>query len=651
MIEEVKFVTETKAGTLIRVPATLEFKDGRIWFLKSPFALKDEIKAMAGSKWHGFEDPPKKVWSVTDCQRNRFQLEYLKGNNPYEWFDQDVVQREYERPLMAHQRELADHGLTYHFQIWAAEMGVGKTLSAFEVMEKSGVQNWFWVGPKSVLPAIRRESQKWNLQGVEVTYLTYDGLIRFIDDFNEGDTLPQGVIFDESSKLKNHGSQRSQAAQALADRIRQKFGLDGYVIAMSGTPSPKTPMDWWSQAEIVFPGFLKEGSVKALEHRLAFMVKEQFDSGPVPKRIGWKDDEHKCAICGQLETDLCHDLEFCEDPSEWHNFKASINEVALMHDRLQGLVIVKHKKDCLDLPDKRYRKVICKPNKSTLRVASALVNSCPNAVQGLTLLRELSDGFQYRETEAGMGKCPHCEGKKTVEEWFDPTDPEARYSAIDMLDPELVERLEKREVECPNCNGKGEVKLYTRTVREIPTPKEPALIDLLDENEEHGRIVIFAGFTGSVDRCVNICLKERWDVVRCDGRGFHVFRVESDGTVTQLVKQDALDYWANRDNVRVAFVAHPESGGMGLTLTEACMAVFWSNSFKPEFRVQAEDRIHRPGIDANLGATIVDLIHLPTDDRVLQVIQDNRRLELMSMGEVTSALEEAAADEPLKEAA
>lgn len=68
------------------------------------------------------------------------------------------------------------------------------------------------------------------------------------------------------------------------------------------------------------------------------------------------------------------------------------------------------------------------------------------------------------------------------------------------------------------------------------------------------------------------------------------------------------------------------------------MVVYWSNSFKPEFRIQSEDRIHRKGMDENLGCEIVDLIHLPTDARVLEVIQANRKLELMTLGEFKDSL-------------
>ena len=122
MIEDIKLIHRSAGGTLVQSSATIERKDGRIWFLKSPFALKDEIKAMAGAKWHGYENPPRMVWSVADCQRNNFQLGFLKGEDVYAWFDREVVQHEYTRPLMGHQKELSDHFLTYHYGIMAAEM-------------------------------------------------------------------------------------------------------------------------------------------------------------------------------------------------------------------------------------------------------------------------------------------------------------------------------------------------------------------------------------------------------------------------------------------------------------------------------------------------------------------------------------------------
>ena len=68
-------------------------------------------------------------------------------------------------------------------------------------------------------------------------------------------------------------------------------------------------------------------------------------------------------------------------------------------------------------------------------------------------------------------------------------------------------------------------------------------------------------------------------------------------------------------------------------------AVFYSNSFSGEDRMQAEDRIHRIGMDENRGATIYDLIHLGTDDLVLQNLMKKKRLQDLTLGELDSLLE------------
>lgn len=630
-----------------RHPVELNYTKGRIEFLKASYGLKDEIKSMQGSRWHGHvEGDMRKIWSVSDCHRNNFQLEYLKGNNPYAWFDRPLEHFEgYRSALKDHQVLLSDTALTYHYQIWGAEPGVGKTLSAIEVMEKSGKKNWYWIGPLKSLPNMEREFKKWGLDtSIQVELINYEKFTTMMDRWEKDDIIPDGIIMDESSRIKNHASNRSRACQIMADMIREKHDMDGYVLLMSGTPSPKTPLDWWSQAEIAYPGFLKEGSVKALEQRLAFLVDQELPDGmKIKKRIGWKDDENKCETCGEPH----------QGDEEDHRFKASVNEVAYMHERLKGLVTFIHKDDVLYLSDKKYRKILLKPTPSTLRVAKALVQASDTVIKGVTLLRELSDGFQYREEECGITYCKTCrvdnlneidgddpviiealkcrgEGKSLglVQEWETPTGDAIQ--SVDMFDVELVKTFTKTWVPCPTCNGSCEVVKKKRVTLTVKCPKDGAFVGLLGECYEQGRIVAFGGFTGSIDRMVGICLREGWDVIRCDGRGWQVRRADK----SLVLDEQPLDYWADLTHRRVAFVGHPRSGGMSLTLTEASMMVFWSNSFAPEDRVQAEDRIHRMGMDDLLGATIVDLIHLPTDERVLEIIKSNRRLEKMTMGDM-----------------
>ncbi len=637
----IKLITETPSGTRIKTPATILATAARIEFLKSPFSLKDEIKAMRNARWHGFDDPPRKIWSVENCSRNWFQLQVMMGEDAYAWFDRPIQNFEYERPLRLHQKDMADAGLTYHYQLFGAEMGLGKTLSAMEVMEKSGKRLWWWIGPKSGLYAVEREFKKWEISpNLEIELMTYEGLVKRMGLWKPGDLAPMGVVFDEISRAKTAKTQRTQAAQALADGVRKDWNMEGFVLGMSGTPSPKSPVDWWAPCEIIWPGFLREGDADTFKFRLGIHRKEEGAMGNAFwQLVDWRDNENKCDFCGELEDDGKHShligTELTGLEADIHDFKPSKNEVAYLSERLKGLVIVKQKKDCLDLPEKQYRQVYCKPSPATLRVASALMQASPNTITGLTRLRELSDGFQYRDKVVGKEKCPICEGSCKNTYWIDPEDSEHAFTMTDMLDPEYVATLVKTDLTCASCNGTGEVDKVERTVKEVPCPKEEALVNLLDENEETGRLVVFAGFTGSVDRVTKVCLKHGWDVIRVDGRGWLVYRADG-----QQTTEAPLDYWAAVDkHPRVCFVAHPKSGGLSLTLVESRMAVYYSNDYNPESRSQSEDRIHRMGMDENKGATIVDLLHLPTDEKVLNVLRDNRRLELMSLGEFQQCFE------------
>jgi SNF2 family DNA or RNA helicase len=632
MQEAIKLIVTTKKGTALKVPVTIEREDDRIFFLNSPFALKDEIKAMQGARWHGYiPDDNRKIWSVADSVRNNFQLDFMQGGNPYAWWDKPLREWGYSRPLYDHQKLMANCCLTYHYQILAAEMGVGKTLSAIEVMEQSGHLDWWWAAPKSGLAAVEREFDKWGLT-VQPRLLTYDRLRIEIERWEKGRPAPQGVVFDESQRLKTASAKRTKAAQHLADCIRAEYGWDGYAILMSGTPSPKSPVDWWAQCEVCYPGFLKEGNAKAFEWRLGIFQQQETDQGKFWKRIAWRDDERKCDNCGEVADHANHQTDdLFGGGDKAHEFVPSKNEVSYLYQRLEGLVLPLAKKDCLDIPDKIYRDVVLEPTSTMKRVAKALAKSAISVIQGLTWLRELSDGFQYREKQEGMETCPVCKGEKQCEQWFEVEREEDDGPVPDeVVEHDDAAKYELLMATCSKCVGTGEIPHMVRETKEIKTPKDQAVRSLLEENEDQGRLVFFAGFQGSVDRIVKICHSQQWNVVKVDGRGWKILRCDGEKPPRGL---KPLNYWADLSNERVAFVAHPASGGVGLTLTESRMAVFYSNDFTPESRSQAEDRIHRPGIDENKGATIVDLFHLGTDRKVLNVLRDNRRLEQMTLNE------------------
>jgi SNF2 family DNA or RNA helicase len=611
VIEQTKF----KAGRY-RLPVTLKYEGGRI-YVKFPFSrtLISEVKMMAGARWHGFDETnPRKLWSIEDCPRNHFQMAYLKGENPYAHFDQPIIEYDYTRPLYNHQKQMTNFMLTRRHCIVAGEMGVGKTLSAIESMERSGFMNWWYVAPKSGLRAVNRELLIWKSK-VKPRMMTYEALVKWMKE-HEGLTVqpPMGVIFDESARVKNPTALRSQAAMMLANGIRADYGYEGRIILMSGAPAPKDPVDWWHQCEVACPGFLQEGTQMKCRKRLGIITNQESEAGGIyPVLNSWLDDGRKCATCGEDESSTVHDEEYCEkmgDPDDFHEYKQSINEVAKLNRRMDGLVTIKLKKDCLDLPPIIYRTIELPPTQKILNIAKTLIKTAKTVISGLTLMRELSDGFQYKDEQVGTTDCKICEGSG------------------DMQNP-LSE--EKDIISCDGCGGAKQVPVYARKTVPITCPKTDALVDILDEHIDIGRLTIYAGFTGSIDHCVDTCKQCGWDYVRADGRGW-VTSVDNDIDPLDLFQDMQKEY------PRVAFIGQPGAAGEGLTLTASPTILYYSNTFDGNHRIQSSNRGHRPGMDLERGCTIIDLLHLPTDHLILENLTKKMTLQGITMGDITTKL-------------
>ena len=636
-----------------KIPVDLIYKGKRI-FLRFGYnkTLLAEIKNFEGAKWHGYDDPPLKQWSIADSLRNQFQLKFLMGDNPYAWYDKPIREIKTLRPLYKHQYEMAAFGVTRHYCVLACEMGTGKTLAAIEIIEHlnendtaftllSNSDIWY-VGPKSGIYAVSREFVKWNFR-FRPNMFTYEALIRHLRDNSPRPDfkVPRVVIFDESSKIKTPTAQRSEAALYLANAVRETYKDDGIVILMSGTPAPKSPADWFNQAECACPGFVKEGNINKFKARLCLIEERQSITGGVyPHIVTWLDDENKCAKCGQAEDDPNHaTINAANGEANYHPFRKSVNEVQYLYKRLQGLVLVKFKKDCLDLPEKQYKVVHLKPSSETLRAAKLIKTMAPRAIQALTLLRELSDGFQYVEVKSGEETCQNCfgSGKHTGVEINESV------NVVTATTETLLDAANKSvEADCDVCGGCGTVAKFARSTETVASPKDEVMRDLLDEHEDIGRLVIFGGFMGTIDRLTNLAHTEGWAVLQIDGRGFtatdaHSVTCDTDDFL------DAMDLSNPRYREllekfpKVVVIANPVAGGMALTFTASPTILYYSNSFSGEARIQSEDRCHRMGMDQNRALTIIDIIHLPSDQLVLDNLKKKRKLQEISMGELEEA--------------
>jgi hypothetical protein len=663
-------------------------------YLKFPFnkTLIEEVKNLEGAKWHGYDNPPIKLWSIPLSLRNSFTLNYLDPTcqSPYAIYETPLVDYLSERPLRSYQIEMVRHVLTRHYCVLACEMGTGKTLVAIEAVEKIKREaeeefTIWYVGPKSGVKAVDRELNKWKAKFYP-DMLTYEKLVREMKDWNIQRQPPRIVIFDECSKIKTPTSQRSVAALYLANLVREYWKDKGCIILMSGTPAPKSPVDWWHQAETACPGFLKEGNIHRFKSRLCIIEeRESLAGGRFPHIVTWMDDESKCKVCGMLVDHNNHNLFLTPEAadfvgetvltkairdrtketgkpiieeqlkimaadlglsqqlqyvnSSYHPFQRSVNEVQYLYKRMSGLVMVKFKKDCLDLPEKQYRIIKVKPTVEILRAANLIKTKSSRAITALTLLRELSDGFQYDMSQDGEEVCPTCFGAGHCKQMM----PKAPVDVLAPLDIK-ADNFEEVDGSCEHCDGSGKVPKMIRIANALTvSPKDEHFIELLDDHEDIGRFVVWGGFTGTINRLVNICHQQGWDTLRVDGRGF-IGTSATNQTLDADLLLDAMDYsHPNRQDLldkypKLCFVGHPEAGGMALTLTASPTALYYSNTFKGESRMQSEDRIHRLGMDTNRGATIIDLIHLPTDQLILDSLRQKRKLQNLSMGEMNDAL-------------
>jgi hypothetical protein len=258
------------------------------------------------------------------------------------------------------------------------------------------------------------------------------------------------------------------------------------------------------------------------------------------------------------------------------------DEVERLGRRLEGLVLPIRSEDCQDLPPLREEIIRLPVSEETKRAARLVANTELTAVGALNKVRQLSDGFQYRAD----GPALRCE-----------------------------------------------------------TPKDDALRAFLARNEAVGRVIIYAPYTESVDRCVELALAEKWNVLRCDGRGWVGFA--ADGTRWVLDRDEAerarwLKYMDRTQDTGelepLAFIAHPKSGGYALNLTAAREGLCFSADFDWSAHAQMLKRGHRTGMDLVHGFVMKYLCHLPTDAYVLENHRVKKTLQSYTLEELRRVL-------------
>ncbi len=637
-------------------------------------ALKVEIKGLEKKTWHGGKPPnwnkSTMYYSAPLTPRNEFTINYLMNDksNPYKLYRTDPPKIDLEprfnkqhgkvMPPYAHQGQLVSHCWHRRYCICAAQMRTGKTLCMIYLMEKAGcdARDIWYIGPRSAIAGVSLDMDIWGCK-VQPLMMTWSSMTKTMENW-DGSKAPKFVFFDESSLYKSVKSQRTNAALHLAHSVRSDHGMEGMVTLWTGTPAPKHPVDWWTQCEIACPGYLLESNPFDFEGRLA--VRSQGENpygGTYWKVKTWLDNPKKCPECGEFKDHSNHKVVPWDDTT--HNFKKSNNEVSALYERLKGLSINILKKDCLDLPDKVFTIRRIAQSQTIKRYSKSLAESSISAAHTLILQRELHDGFLYEDVKQlcnvcnggsikkcsllwNGGPCPKCNGvgyELKECELCKGSGEEYKYTPIEDVSESGVKILPSFEIpikeykdECHRCKGTGVEPKVIRVAQPLACPKTDELKKDIEDHEEVGRLVVYAGFQGSIDKIYSVFEEAKWKMICLDGRG-----LKGDYGDLQL----ALKHFAKIGDdypEKLAFIGHPKTGGMGISLSASPSTIFWSNSFDGQDRMQAVERIHDPGMDIARGANIIDYVHGPFDQYVLDNLAIKEKLQKITMGDINGIL-------------
>ena len=103
------------------------------------------------------------------------------------------------------------------------------------------------------------------------------------------------------------------------------------------------------------------------------------------------------------------------------------------------------------------------------------------------------------------------------------------------------------------------------------------------------------------------------------------------GLTPQEDRQDNIRKFQNNSKCRF-LIGTPQTGGYGITLTQANTVIYYSNGYDLEKRLQSEDRAHRIGQKKTV--TYVDLICEDTvDEKIVKALRDKINIASEVMGE------------------
>jgi len=161
------------------------------------------------------------------------------------------------------------------------------------------------------------------------------------------------------------------------------------------------------------------------------------------------------------------------------------------------------------------------------------------------------------------------------------------------------------------------------STQDIQSNRIKELMSVLDEIE--GKAIIWGHWQRDINNIIKAIVEEY-------GPGSVV---DYYGLTPQDERQDNIRKFQNDSKCRF-LVGTPQTGGYGITLTQANTVIYYSNGYDLEKRLQSEDRAHRIGQKKNV--TYVDLICEDTvDEKIVQALRKKINVASQVLGEELKA--------------
>ena len=157
------------------------------------------------------------------------------------------------------------------------------------------------------------------------------------------------------------------------------------------------------------------------------------------------------------------------------------------------------------------------------------------------------------------------------------------------------------------------------TTQQVESNRLNELMSILEETE--GKAIIWANYQLSVGEIIQ-------KIIKVYGKDSYVHYY---GLTPQEDRQNYIRKFQNDPKCRF-LIGTPQTGGYGITLTQANTVIYYSNGYDLEKRLQSEDRAHRIGQKKTV--TYIDMIAEDTvDEKIVEALRKKINIASEVLGE------------------